>query len=284
MLRAATCIAATSLARSLRRLGTTMPSAATTSCPRADRDRHRARAEAHLLDGGGVVVAEHPRELAAQRARLGDRVRRDPGAGGRAPRPAPPAGAWARSTLPDPGGVHREPRPDRAHHRHGRVAREPVEVEHLGAVAHGEVHGGQRRAVQVVEVRRGELPQARLHGREQSDVPQPPPHDVLPRPACGSAHPTRPARPPAGARSAPAARPAPPARLSDRPPVLVVVRPEQRQRPARHRRPRRRHVARHDEHHSTGRKPRANGSAGGGSSWCACGAGRWRGPARRGGR
>ena len=87
MLRAATCIAVTSLARSLRRLGTTMPSDGDHVGSRADRHRHRAGAQAHLLDGRGVVVAEHPGELAAQRARLVDRVRRDPRQVGRAPPP-----------------------------------------------------------------------------------------------------------------------------------------------------------------------------------------------------
>ena len=230
MLRAATCMAVTSLARSLRRLGTTMPSAATTVGPRADRDRHRAGAQAHLLDGRGVVVAEHPGQLAAQRARLVDRVRRDPrqvtehlgldrGRG------------MGQEHLAHARGVHRQPRPDRAHHRDGGVPGEPVEVEHLRAVAHGEVHRGQRRAVEVVEVRRGELPQSRLHGREQADVPQPTPHDVLPRLRAAQRapgdeladEPVRRRHRQVGTRSQPAQREAA---------VLVVERPQQRQRPA----------------------------------------------------
>ena len=47
--------------------------------PGADRHRHRAGTEAHLLHRGRVVVLEHPRELAAQGARLVDGVRRDAG-------------------------------------------------------------------------------------------------------------------------------------------------------------------------------------------------------------
>ena len=101
MLRAATCIAATSRARSFFSVGTTMPSAATTSALGPDRHRHRAGAEAHLLDGGGVVVPAHPGQLAAQRARLADRVRRDPGQVGEH-LGLDGGGAWASSTLPTP--------------------------------------------------------------------------------------------------------------------------------------------------------------------------------------
>ena len=49
---------------------------------------------------------------------------------------------------------------------------DPVEVEGGRAVAHGEVHGGPGGGVQVVEVGRGDLAQARLHGGEEPDPPQ----------------------------------------------------------------------------------------------------------------
>ena len=98
---AATWSAATRRGRSRLRLGTTMPSAATTSCAALDRHRHRAGAQAHLLHGGGVAVAPHPRELAAQLARLGDGVRRDPGQAA-STAACTSAGAWASSTLPTP--------------------------------------------------------------------------------------------------------------------------------------------------------------------------------------
>ena len=80
--------------------------------------------------------------------------------------------------LADPGRVQRQPGPDLAHHRHRGVPGQPVDVEHLVAVADREVHGGQRGAVEVVQERRGELPQPGLHRREQPEVPEPPADDV----------------------------------------------------------------------------------------------------------
>ena len=99
-------------------------------------------------------------------------------------------GACASSTLPTPVACIGSRDPIVLTTGHRGVAREPVEVEHLGPVAHGEVDGGQRRAVEVVQVRRGDLAQPGLHRREQTDVPQPPADDVLPRRRAGSAHPT----------------------------------------------------------------------------------------------
>ena len=171
-------------------------------------------------------------------------VRRDAGQVGRAPRPGPPAGAWASSTLPTPVACIGSREPIVLTTGTEAWPGEPVEVEHLGAVAHGEVHGGEGGAVEVMEVRRGHLPQPRLHGREQADVPQPPPHDVLPRRRAAQRTPLAPARRPAGGPSARAARPAPPARSGSAAGAPRRTR-QQRQRPARDRRARSRDVARH---------------------------------------
>ena len=59
------------------------------------------------------------------------------------------------------------------------MAGEPVDVQRRGALADGEVDGRERGAVQVVEVGRGDLAQPGLHGREQTEVPQPSADDVL---------------------------------------------------------------------------------------------------------
>ena len=73
--RAATSSAATCFARPFRRLGTTMPSAATTLA-RHGSARPPSTPQAHLLDGGGVAVGGRGRAASAT-CRLGDRVRRD---------------------------------------------------------------------------------------------------------------------------------------------------------------------------------------------------------------
>jgi len=181
MLRAATCMAVTcmavtSLARSFFRLGRTMPREATTS---VFARIGTATEQAPRLISSTVVVA-YPGQLAAQGARLADRVRRDPdkvreylGLDRR--------GRVREQDLADPGGVHRQTRTDRAHHRYGCVPREPIQVEHLGPVADGQMHGGQRCAVQVVEVGGRQLAKACVHRGEQADVPEATTDDVLPR-------------------------------------------------------------------------------------------------------
>jgi hypothetical protein len=76
--------------------------------------------------------------------------------------------------LPDPGGVQRETPADLAHHRHRRVPGDAVEVEGDRAVADGEVNGGQGGTVEVLQERRRDIPEVRLHRRQQAEVPQPP--------------------------------------------------------------------------------------------------------------
>ena len=98
--------------------------------PVAHRHRHRAGAQAHLLAGGGVAVAADPAQLLEQPAGLGDGVRGDPG------QVAQHLGRTVlrrvgQQHLADAGGVHRQPRPDLADHRHRRVPGQPVDVEHL---------------------------------------------------------------------------------------------------------------------------------------------------------
>ncbi len=137
-----------------------------------DRHADRAGAEAHLLDGGRVVVAEHGGELALEGARLGDRVRRHAGQVGEDA--LLHRGRRVREQhLADAGGVQREPAADGADDRHAGAAAQPLDVQDLGALAHGEVDGGEGGAVQVVEVRRRELDQPGVVRREQAEVPEP---------------------------------------------------------------------------------------------------------------
>ncbi len=82
--------------------------------------------------------------------------------------------------LADPGRVQRQPRADPADHRHRRDPGEPVDVEHLVAVALREVDGRSGGGLQVLEVRRRDLAHLGLHGREQACVPHAPPDDVRP--------------------------------------------------------------------------------------------------------
>ena len=96
------------------------------------------------------------------------------------------------------------------------MTREPVEVEHLGAVAHREVHGRQGRAVEVVEVRRRPAAAARSAPGRAGRGPTAGGRRRTPPSACGSARPSRPARRRAGARSAAGGPPARRARDSDR--------------------------------------------------------------------
>lgn len=72
-------------------------------------------------------------------------------------------GSMREQDLADPRGVQRQPRTGRAHHRHGCVAREPVDVQRLVPVAHREVDRRQSRAVEVVEIWRGQLAQPGVH-------------------------------------------------------------------------------------------------------------------------
>ena len=102
MPRDATVSAATSLGRSRFSLGHHHAEGGDHLAAATDRDGDRAGAEAHLLDGRRVVVAQHLGELAAQAARLGDRVRRDPRQVGASTRAWTSAGACASSTLPTP--------------------------------------------------------------------------------------------------------------------------------------------------------------------------------------
>jgi hypothetical protein len=75
--------------------------------------------------------------------------------------------------LPDTGGVQRETAADLAHHRHRRMPRDTVQVEGESAVADGEVNGGQGGTVEVMQERRRNIPEVRLHRREQAKVPEP---------------------------------------------------------------------------------------------------------------
>jgi hypothetical protein len=76
--------------------------------------------------------------------------------------------------LPDTGGVQREPAADLAHNRHRRVPRDAVEGQGERAVADGEVNGGQGGTVEVLQERRRDVPEIRLHRRQQAEVPQSP--------------------------------------------------------------------------------------------------------------
>ena len=55
--------------------------------------------------------------------------------------------------LADSGAVQRQPGADRADDGHRRPSGEPFEVEDLVPVADGQVHGGERRRIHVVEER-----------------------------------------------------------------------------------------------------------------------------------
>jgi hypothetical protein len=117
-------------------------------------------------------------ELARKTARLDDGVRREP-VQGSGEHLVPQAGGGVREQyLPDPGGVQGKAAPSLAHDRHRGVTRHAVEVEGTSAVADGEVHRRQGGAVEVVQERRGDLTQARLHGGEQAQVPHPPSDDI----------------------------------------------------------------------------------------------------------
>ena len=193
----------------------------------------RAGAQAHLLDRGRVVVAEHGRELALEGARLGDRVRRHAGQVGQ-------DGALhvrrrvGQQHLPDPGGMHRQPAADGADDRHRRAAAQPVDVEHLGALAHGQVHRRERGAVEVVEVRRGELDEPGLVRGQQPEVPEPTTDHVVTRRRAGQGSPLdQLAHQSVCGRDR---QPRPGGELGERQSaVLLVEGADQRQRPAGHR-------------------------------------------------
>ncbi len=127
-------------------------------------------------------------EVREQPPRLGERVGGDPGQVGEH-RVAHRVRREGQQRLADPGRVHRQAATDLADHRHRGVPHQPVHVEHLGALPHGEVHGGARGGIDVVQERRGHRLQVRGTRRQQPDVPQPPPDDVLPR---GEPHETAP--------------------------------------------------------------------------------------------
>jgi hypothetical protein len=74
--------------------------------------------------------------------------------------------------LPTPGGVQGQSAADGADDGDGGVPGQPVEVEHLGSVPNGQVHGRQRGTVDVVQERGGDLPQSGLGRGEQAEVPQ----------------------------------------------------------------------------------------------------------------
>ena len=246
---AATCIALTSRSRSRGWSdGTTTPRAATTSEPGTDRDRDRAGAQRHLLDRRGVAVRDDRGDLATHPRGLADRVGSDPRQG-RQHRLLHVGRRVGQQHLADPRRVQRQPRADRADDRHRRVAGEPVDVQRLEAVADSEVHGGEGRAVEVVEVGRGQLAEPGVHRREQADVPQPAADDVLPRRRAGQRAPgDQLADEPVGGRDG---QPGAGRELGQREPAVArVERAEQRQRAARHREPGACRVACHADHAS----------------------------------
>ena len=187
MPRAATWSAATSRGRSLPEARHDHAEGRDDVVAAPDGHGHGAGTEAHLLDGGGVAVPAHAASAGGAAAPGWVTVYGvSRGQVGRAP-----------PTAPRPGRGPAAPcrRRSRASAAASRcvlttgtdACRQPVEVEHLRAVAHREVHGGQRGAVQVVQERRGQLAQPGLHGREQADVPEPAADDVLARGARASA-------------------------------------------------------------------------------------------------
>src|SRR6478735_856785 len=219
-----------------------------------DRHRDRAGAEAHLLGRRRVVVALHPGELATEQARLRDGVRRDARQVGEH-RPLHLGGRVREQHLADAGGVQGQAGADAADDRHGGVPGEPVEVEDLGAVADGEVDGREGRAVQVVEVRRGQLAQPGLHRGEQAEVPQPPSDDVVAGRGPGQRAPGDELRDQAvrgrHRQSGPARE------LGERQPSVALVEgAEEGERARGDGRAGRRGVAGHADHCSTGRKRR----------------------------
>ena len=76
--------------------------------------------------------------------------------------------------LPDAGGVQRETAADLTHDRHRRVPRDAVQVQGESAIADGEVNGGQGGTVQILQERRRDVPEVRLHRCQQAEVPQSP--------------------------------------------------------------------------------------------------------------
>ena len=180
---------------------------ATTSRPPADRDGDRAGAEAHLLDGGGVVVAQHVRQLAPEPPRLGDGVRRDPrqlgehlGAGRRRARArAAPCRRRSRASAAASRRCSRSaPTRARAAGR-GRAPRCPSRTARCTVA----------RVAPYRSWRYGDATSTRpaWSGRQQAEVPQPPADDVLARAGARQRAPLRRARRPGGARWAAAARP-----------------------------------------------------------------------------
>jgi hypothetical protein len=116
----------------------------------------------------------HAFELARKAAWVDDGVRRE-SLQGRGEDLVPHGrGRVRQQHLPDTGGVQRETAADLAHDRHRRVPRDAVEVEGESAVADGEVNGGQGGAVEVLQERRRDVPEVRLHRRQQAQVPQSP--------------------------------------------------------------------------------------------------------------
>jgi hypothetical protein len=138
----------------------------------------RAGAERHLLGGGGVAVGRNPVELGAEPGGLGDRIRGDPAQRGQ-DLVLHVGGGVGEEHLAHAGGVHGQPASGPADHGDRPLAGQPVHVQDPGAVPDGEVDGGQRRGVQILQERRGHLAQTCLHGRQQPDMPERAADDVV---------------------------------------------------------------------------------------------------------
>jgi len=143
----------------------------------ADRHRDRHRPERHLLGGAGVAPTPDLAQLSREPPWLGDRVPGRPGEVGH-DTPDDALRRICEEHLADPGRVQGQPRANGADDRHRGLPGEPVDVERLVAVPDREVDGVPGRGVDVLEERRGDLPQLDVHRGEQAEVPQSRPHDV----------------------------------------------------------------------------------------------------------
>ena len=83
-------------------------------------------------------------------------------------------GAYGEQDLADTGAVHRQPASDAADDGHRCPAHHPLQIEHLVALANREVHRGQRRRVDVMQKRLGNLAQSAFDGCQQARVPEQP--------------------------------------------------------------------------------------------------------------
>ena len=209
----ATCSTGTSRSRSRRTLGTTIPIAATTRCPRRPPARPPRGAQRHLL-----VRRAHPGPGSARAcgpaARPDHRVRGEPERPGRARSTSSP-GACASSTLPTPVACSGNRDPAAASSdRHQRSPETRSTYMRLDALPHREVHVVPGGRVDVLHERQRHQPQLGLHRGEQAQPPHAAAHLVPPVRPAGERVPVLELAPPAGAPWAAGGRRAGPARTA----------------------------------------------------------------------